>query len=94
VLERTRDFAVLKATGVSGSSIFASVVVQAVAMSLTAAAIAAGLAIVLKPLVALSIEFEPSTFLLLLVVASGAGVLASLVGVRRALGVDPALAFG
>ena len=40
-LERTRDFAVLKALGASSGMLFAGLVVQAVVVSLAAAAIAA-----------------------------------------------------
>ena len=43
VLERTRDFAVLKAIGVQGRSIFGGLVTQAVVVSVASAAVARGL---------------------------------------------------
>ena len=67
---------------------------MAVVLSLAAGLVAVVLSLALRPSVALSISIGPSTFVTLLVVAILAGAAASLVGVRRAVTVDPALAFG
>jgi putative ABC transport system permease protein len=42
----------------------------------------------------LSVEISTGTYVALPVIAALAGVMSSLVGLRRALGIDPALAFG
>ena len=94
-LERTRDFAVLKATGASSRSLLAGLVVQAVALSAVAAVLAVALAkLVLAPLIPFGVDVTASSFFTLAVLALVVGVLASLAGLRQAVGVDPALAFG
>lgn len=92
-LERVRDFAVLKAIGSSNRSIFAGVAVQAVVVTLLGAAIAAATANLLKPLFPLPVVIPLWAFVTLPLVAVGVGILASLVALRRAVGVDPSLAF-
>jgi len=93
-LQRVRDFAVLKAMGASSASLFAGVAVQAVAVTMAAAVLAALTANLLKPLYPLPVAIPLSAFLLLPVSAVVVGILASLVALRRAVSVDPALAFG
>lgn len=93
-IERTRDFAVFKATGTSTAAIAGGLIAQAVVLTLVAAAVAAGLAAVLAPLFPLRVIISPGTYILLPVVAIGIGVLASLAGLRRVTTIDPALAFG
>jgi putative ABC transport system permease protein len=94
VLEQTRDFAVLKAIGVQGRSIFSGLVTQAVIVSVASAAVAALLTLVIKGFVPMNTEISTATYITLPIIAAIAGVAASLVGLRRAVGVDPALAFG
>lgn len=94
VLERTRDFAVLKATGVTGRAIFGGLLIESVLIAVVAAGLAIVLSILLEPVLALRVEIGIGTYLFLPVVASLAGAASSLVGLRRAVGVDPALAFG
>ncbi|TMK56768.1 MAG: ABC transporter permease [Actinobacteria bacterium] len=94
VLERTRDFAVLKATGVSSRTIYWTLALEAVIMALAAAAVAAALSAVLSPALTLRVEISTTAYVLLPVIAVIVGLLASLVGLRRAVSVDPALAFG
>ncbi len=77
-LERTRDFAVFKAVGVPTLS----------------ALLGAGLSILLGPLFPMRVDIPQVAFILLPVVAVTIGVLASLAGLRRAVVVDPAVAFG
>ena len=92
--ERTRDFAVFKATGTSTVDIGAGLALQAVVLSLTAAVLAALLATVLAPLFPMPVEIPTSAFLLLPIVTVTVGLLASLVALRRTATVQPALAFG
>lgn len=92
-LERVRDFAVLKAIGSSNRSIFAGVAIQAVIVTLLGAAIAAATANLLKPLFPLPVVIPMWAFVTLPLVAVGIGILSSLVALRRAVGVDPSLAF-
>jgi putative ABC transport system permease protein len=93
-LQRVRDFAVLKAMGASSVALFAGVATQAVVVTMAAAAVAALCANLLKPLYPLPVAIPTSAFLLLPVTAVVVGVAASLVALRRAVSVDPALAFG
>lgn len=94
VLEQTRDFAVLKAIGVKGRSIFSGLVTQAVIVSVASALVAALLTLVIAGFVPMNVEISTGTYVALPVIAAVAGVASSLVGLRRAVGVDPALAFG
>ena len=94
VLERTRDFAVLKATGASSASLLAGLALQAVILAALAAVVAAVLAPVLAKGFPFAVEITLRTYATMLVVALVVGILASLAGLRRAVGVDPALAFG
>ena len=93
-LERLRDFAVLKATGTSNADLTVSLVLQALFISLVAAAVGAVAASLLSPLFPLSVETPGSAFALLPAVAVVIAILASVAGLRRAVGVQPALAFG
>ena len=93
-LQRTRDFAVMKAVGASTRHLFVGVAVQAVLITLAAAAFAMSTSWIFRPLYSVPIEVPANAYLLLPVVAVVVGVLASLVALRRAVTVDPALAFG
>jgi putative ABC transport system permease protein len=94
-LERTRDFAVLKATGVSNRALLFDLALQAVALAVSAAIVAALLArFVLQPVFPFGVELSARTYIQLPIIAVLVGFVASLAGLRRALGVDPALAFG
>ncbi len=93
-LERTRDFAVLKATGSSNRYILAGLGSQAIVLSLIAAAVAIVLSFALAPLFPMQVEVPAESYPLLVGVSIVVGVLASIAGLRRALSIDPALAFG
>jgi putative ABC transport system permease protein len=93
-IERTRDFAVFKATGVGGRALAVGLGFQAIVLAILAAIVAIGLSFLLAPLMPMPVETPASGFILLLVVSVVIGVLASLFGLRRAISVDPALAFG
>jgi putative ABC transport system permease protein len=93
-LERVGDFAVFKATGTSTSDLLGALIVQAVVLAVSASLLAIGLAYLLRgmfpvqPILPLRIE------IVMPVVGLVVGVLASVFALRRAVSVDPALAFG
>jgi putative ABC transport system permease protein len=93
-LQRTRDFAVMKAVGASTWHLFLGVAIQAVLISLAAAVFAISTAWIFRPAYRVPVEVPASAYSLLPVVAVVVGVLSSLVALRRAVTVDPALAFG
>lgn len=93
-LDRLRDFAVLKAVGASSAVLAASLSVEAVLASLLAAGFAALLANVLRPLFSIPITITGPAYAYLPLIALVIGILASLIALRRAVRVDPALAFG
>ena len=89
-LERTRDFAVFKATGVSNGALLGGLALQAVMIALAAAPIGLVLGLVLAPLFPLGVVLTRSALIALPVVAVVVGFLASLVGMRRVASIDPA----
>jgi putative ABC transport system permease protein len=93
-LERKRDFAVLKALGSSSSTLFLSLVLEAVVVTLLAAVLAEILASALTPLFAQPVDITPETRLVLPLIAVLVGVVASTTALRRVTGADPATAFG
>ena len=84
----------IKAVGVPTRSILAGLAMQAVIVAVLAAALGGGLSVLLGPLFPMRVDIPQIAFLLLPVFAVTIGVLASLAGLRRAVTVDPALAFG
>lgn len=96
-VERTGLYGVLKAIGASSRSLFAGVVLQAVVVTLTAAALGASAALVLDavipagaiPFVALPARLISSVVYLLV-----AAVVGCAFSLRRVLKVDPAAAIG
>jgi putative ABC transport system permease protein len=93
-IERSRDFAVFKATGVNGRTIAVGLAFQAIILALCAALVAVLLSVVIGPVMPMAVETPNSAYVQLLVVAVIIGIIASLFGLRRAVSVDPALAFG
>jgi putative ABC transport system permease protein len=93
-LERQREFAVLKATGAANRSLLAGLALQAILLSAAAAVLAAGIARLLAPGFPFTVEIPLAAFPRLLGVAVVVGLVASSAGLRRAVGVQPALAFG
>ncbi len=92
-LERTRDFAVLKALGSTSRSLFFGLALQAVLVSLIAAGLAGVAANFMKGLFAQPVVIPGSAFVILPISALAVGILASLAALRRAVAVDPAAAF-
>jgi len=93
-VERTRDFAVLKATGTTNGTLAIGLAVQAIILAVAAAVAAVVLALLLSPVMSMDVEIPTSAFVVLPIVAIAVGLLSSLAGLRRAVTVDPALAFG
>jgi putative ABC transport system permease protein len=93
-LERLRDFAVFKAIGVPTRSILLGLALQALVIALLAAAVGVVLAQLLAPLFPMVVVVPPGAYMALPVIAIVIGLLASVAGLRRAVMVDPALAFG
>lgn len=94
VLERIRDIAVLKAIGSSTRSVLTGMAMQAVLVGVAASVIALVVAVALGPSFPMAVEIPSGAVLALPLVALVIAGLASLVGIRRAVSVDPALAFG
>ena len=92
-LERTRDFAVLKALGASSGKLYVGLAFQAVLVALIAALIAVVLAQFMTGVFSQPIDFPTSAYIALPVSAIVVGMLASLIALRRAVGADPAKAF-
>lgn len=93
-LERTRDFAVLKATGAGNGGLLAGLALQAVILSTVAVAAAAVLARVLAPAFPFEVQLTGRSLARLAVIAIAIGLVASAIGFRRVARTDPALAFG
>ena len=93
-LERTRDFAVFKATGVTSRSLVSGLAFQAIVLAIASAIAALAISFLIKPFVPTLVEVPTSAYVVLPIVAVLVGLLASVGGLRRAVTVDPALAFG
>ena len=93
-LERQRDFAVFKATGVATRSILAGMVLQAAVLAVVAAVLGSIIGSLIGPRFPMIVSLELRAHLTLPLVAVGIGVLSSAAGLRRIARIDPALAFG
>ena len=93
-LERTRDFAVFKATGTTTADLVGAMALQAVLLAVGSAVVAIGVAHLLAPAFPAEVSFPLRLLLLTPAVAVGVGTLSSVFGIRRAVAADPALAFG
>jgi putative ABC transport system permease protein len=92
-LERTRDFAVLKALGSSSGLLFVGLATQAIVVALAAAAVGAVISNFMTGLFAQPIDTPANAYIVLPVAALAIGLVASLAALRRAVSVDPAVAF-
>ncbi len=93
-LDRLVDFALFKAIGAPTQKLLVGLVLQVVAMALTAALAAAAVAELVAPTFPIGVELTAASYLTLLGLALGVGLLVSLISIRQATAVDPALAFG
>ena len=94
VLERTRDFATLKAIGTSNKSLIGGLIGQAAIISVASAIVAVGVAKAISPTFSFPVSVPSGAYVQMLVVATFVGVIGSLAGIRRISRIDPALAFG
>jgi putative ABC transport system permease protein len=92
-LERRRDVAVLKAVGGSTVRLGASIALQGALIALAAAAIASVLQGVMAPVFPLEVTVPSSALIQVPVIAVLVALAAGSVGLRKAVRVDPALAF-
>jgi putative ABC transport system permease protein len=94
VLERLQDLAVMKAIGISTRTLLSSLAVQAVVLSVGAAVLAVGIGYLVAPAFPMPVYLSARSSVTLVGAAVGIGLISSLAGLRRAVGVDPATAFG
>jgi putative ABC transport system permease protein len=92
-LERRRDFAVMKAVGASSRGLLIGLATQSVLIALVAAVVATGIQLALTPFFPIPVQVPTRAYVQLPILALLAGALASLGGLRKAVNVDPALAF-
>ncbi len=93
-LERVRDFAVFKATGASNRHLRLGLALQAVLLGLVAGATSIVLAYVMRPVYPGVITLGPAVVWPAIPVAVVIAIIGSIVGIRRAVAVDPSSAFG
>jgi putative ABC transport system permease protein len=93
-IERTRDFAIFKATGAPNRLIVGGLVLQAVAVALVAAIAAVAVSRLVARGMPVQTSLSGAAVVQLIVISIVVGVLSSLAAVRRALTTDPATAFG
>jgi putative ABC transport system permease protein len=92
-LQRTRDFAVLKALGCSSGRLFVGLASQAVLITLAAALFGIVLSNFMKGIFDQPVVVPASAYVALPTAAVIVGLLASLIALRRAVAVDPVMAF-
>lgn len=93
-VERTRDFAVFKAIGASTRGMAGGVIFQGLTVALAATLVGTVLALLIGPTFAMNVTFTAAALLTMPAIAVTIGLIASLFGLRRAVRVEPALAFG
>jgi putative ABC transport system permease protein len=93
-VERTRDFAVFKAIGASTRGMAGGVIFQGLTVALASTLVGTALALLIGPTFPMQVTFTASGLVTMPVVAVTIGLIASLFGLRRAVKVEPALAFG
>lgn len=93
-LERSRDFAILKAVGASGRDLGVGLAMQAVLIAVVAAGLAAAIATAIQPVFPLAVDVPISAYWTVPIVAAIIGLVSASFGVRRVSRTDPAAAFG
>lgn len=93
-VERTGDFAVFRAIGSGTAPMAGALALQAALLSLAAAALGELLALVLAPVFPMRVTLTMTALVGMPVVALVVGLVAGSFALRRAMRVDPALAFG
>lgn len=92
-LQRVRDFAVLKALGSSSYTLFGSLCLQAVIVTILAAGVGSLMSLFMKGIFRQPVTVPTSAYATLPLVAIVVGVVASLIAARRATAADPVAAF-
>jgi putative ABC transport system permease protein len=93
-LERSRDIAVFKAMGTSNRHLFTDMAVQGLVLALAACVVGAFVSLLLARVMPFGVETPPRAYVELGIVGIVVGLLAAFIGLRRAVHIDPALAFG
>lgn len=93
-IERVRDFAIFKATGAGNVDLVLGLGLQAALVGAIAGVLSIGLAHVMKPIYPGLLSLPLTVALPVIPVAIVIAILSSIVGVRRAIKVDPSQAFG
>jgi putative ABC transport system permease protein len=93
-LDRLVDFAVFKAIGVRTSKLLTGLVLEVLLLAVVSALAASLIALLLAPAFPITVDLTTLTFAGLLGLSVVVGLVVSLVNVRQATSVDPALAFG
>ena len=93
-VERTRDFAVFKAIGAPTRAMAGGVALQAAVLATAAAGLGIVLAFAMAPFFPMRVELSPTSVLVLPAIGLAIGLVAAVFALRRAVSVDPALAFG
>jgi putative ABC transport system permease protein len=94
VLERQRDFAVLKALGGTNRQLLRSLALQAVTITAAAVAVATLLQSLIAPWFPLTVRVPPSAYWQVPLVAVGVAIVATRAGSARVRSTDPVTAFG
>jgi len=93
-IERVRDFAIFKATGASNLDLVFGLGIQAAIVGVIAGVLSIGLAHLMKPVYPGLLSLPFTVAWPVVPVSVVIAVLSSIVGVRRAIKVDPSQAFG
>ena len=93
-LDRVRDFAVFKAMGATDRSVLVGLLAQSLLLCALAYLVGIALSGVIAPRLTMQSEIPTYAYYGLAAVSVGVAVVSSVAGARRALKVDPALAFG
>jgi putative ABC transport system permease protein len=93
-LERSRDIAVFKAMGTSNRRLFTDMAVQGLVLALAACVVGAIVSLLLAKVMPFGVETPTTAYIELAIVGIIVGLIAAFIGLRRAVHIDPALAFG
>jgi putative ABC transport system permease protein len=93
-LERSRDIAVFKAMGTSNRRLFTDMAVQGLVLALAACVVGAIVSLLLAKVMPFGVETPTTAYIELAIVGVIVGLIAAIIGLRRAVHIDPALAFG
>jgi putative ABC transport system permease protein len=93
-LERTRDVAVLKTMGAKRATLLTGVALHGLVLSLASLVVGVAISAVLARVMPFGVRLEFSGVVRVGAIAIVIGLVASLIGYRRTVGIDPSVAFG